>query len=128
MIEICHKKSTHSLPVDSKLLTSCKCRLAWVAVCGEQSLEASTLCGDLNNFGCLECDYLLVFLQLRFYSLMGSELVDPFLDRYVDKKCMTTEPLFELQLSCMDRLMAKVCLNYKCLFSVTMASRRTNLV
>ena len=47
---------------------------------------------------------------------MGSELVDPSIDRCVEKKCMTTEPFFKLQLSCMDRLMAKVCLNYKCLF------------
>ena len=51
---------------------------------------------------------------------MGSDLVDPSIDRCVDKKCMTAEPFFELQLSCMDRLMAKVCLDYKCLcFSVT---------
>ena len=66
MIEICDKKSTHTLPVDSKLLTSCKYTLAWAVVRGQQSLEAATLCGDLNKFGCLKCDYLLEFLQLRF--------------------------------------------------------------
>jgi len=26
---------------------------------------------------------------------------------------MTSEPFFELQLSCMDRLLPKICLNYK---------------
>jgi len=31
---------------------------------------------------------------------------------------MTSEPFFELQLSCVDRLLTKICLNYKYLCSV----------
>jgi len=31
----------------------------------------------------------------------------------VDRKLTTSEPFFELQLSYVDRLLAKICLNYK---------------
>lgn len=50
------------------------------------------------------------------HSPMGSELVDPSVDHWVDRKFTTSEPFFELQLSCMDWLQPKICLNYKCLF------------
>ena len=60
-----------------------------------------------------------VFTVEVLQSLMGSERVDPSIDCCVDKICIATEPFFELQWSCVDRLMAKVRFNYECLFSVT---------
>jgi len=36
----------------------------------------------------------------------------------VDRKFTTSEPFFELQLSCVDRLLPKICLNYKYFCSV----------
>jgi len=47
------------------------------------------------------------------HSPVGSELVDPSVDHRVDRKFTTSEPFFELQLNCMDRLLPKICLNYK---------------
>ena len=34
----------------------------------------------------------------------------------MNRKFTTSEPFFELQLSCMDRLQPEICLNYKSLF------------
>jgi len=47
------------------------------------------------------------------HSPMGSELVDPSVDHRVDRKFTTSEPFFELHLSCVDTLLPKICLNYK---------------
>jgi len=54
-----------------------------------------------------------VFTIEVMHSPMGSELVDPSVDHWVDRKFTTSEPFFELQLSCVDRLLPKICLNYK---------------
>ena len=54
-----------------------------------------------------------VFTIEDTHSPMGSEHVDPFIDHWVDRKFTPSEPFFELQLSCVVRLLPKICLNYK---------------
>ena len=54
-----------------------------------------------------------VFTIEVMHSSIGSELVDPSVDHWVDRKFTTSELFFELQLSCVDRLLPKICLNYK---------------
>jgi len=54
-----------------------------------------------------------VFTIEVMHSPMGSELVHPFVDHWVDRKFTTSAPFFELHLSCVDRLLPKICLNYK---------------
>jgi len=54
-----------------------------------------------------------VFTIEVMHSPMGSELVDLSVDHRVDRKFTTSEPFFELQLSCVDRLLPTICLNYK---------------
>ena len=54
-----------------------------------------------------------VFTIEVMHSLMGSELVDQSVNHGVDRKFTTSEPFFELQLGCVDRLLPKICLNYK---------------
>ena len=54
-----------------------------------------------------------VFTIAVMHSPMGSELVDPSVDHWMDRKFTTSEPFLKLQLSCVDRVLPKICLNYK---------------
>ena len=78
-----------------------------------ESLTAATLCGVLDDFGRPEWLSVSVFTIEVMHSPMGSELVDPSVDHWVDRKFTTSEPFCELQLSCVVRLLPKICHNYK---------------
>ena len=58
------------------------------------------------------CQSVMAFADSA-QGVWGSELVDPSVDHWVDRKFTTSEPFFELQLSCVDRFLPKICLNYK---------------
>ena len=117
-VEICNQNYLHGLPVDSKLLTSPTHRLAW-AVQNRVS----------NSSNVVWCPWwfqssrvwlsVSVFTIEVMHSPMGSELVDPSVDHWVDRKFTTSEPVFELQLSCVDRILPKICLNYKYLLLIS---------
>ena len=111
-VEICDQNSPHGLSVGSKLLTSPTHRLAW-AVDNRVSYSS-------NIVRCPWCFRssrvwlsVSVFTIRVMHSPMGSELVDPSVDHWVDRKFMASEPFFELQLSCVDRILPKICLRYK---------------
>jgi len=107
-VDIWDQNSLHGLPVDSKLLTSPTHRLAWAV--DNRVFDSS------NIVWCPWCKVRLsvsIFTIEVMHSPMGSELVDPSVDHWVDRKFTTSEPFCELQLSCVDRLLPIICLNYK---------------
>ena len=110
--EIYDQNSLHGLPVDSKLLTSPTYRLAWAV--DNRVSDSSNVVWCLWWFRSSRMWLSVsVFTIEVMHSPMGSELVDPSVDHWVDRKFTTSEPFFELQLSCVDRLLLKICLNYK---------------
>ena len=116
--EICDQNSPHVLPVDSKLLTSPTHRLAWAV--DNRVSDSSNVVGCPWWFRSSRVWLsVTVFTIEVMHSPMGSELVVPSVDHWVDRKFTTSEPFFELQLSCVDKLLPKICLNYKYLLLST---------
>jgi len=111
-VEICDQNSLHGPPVDSNLLTSPTHRLAW-AVDNRVSDSSNVVWCPWWFLSSRVWLSVSVFTIEVMHSPMGSELVDPSVDQWVDMKFTISEPFFELQLSCVDRLMPKICLNYK---------------
>ena len=111
-VETCDQNSLHRLPVDFKLLTSPTHRLTWAV---------DNRVSDSSNV--VWCPWwfrssrvglsVSVFTIEVMHSPMCSELIDPSVDHWVERKFPTSERFFELQLSCVDRLLSKICLNYK---------------
>ena len=111
-VEICDQNSQHGLPVNSKLLTSPRRRLAW-AVDNRVSDSSNVMWCPRWIRSSRVWLSVSVFMIAVIHSPMGSELVDPSVDYWVDRKFTTSEPFVELQLSCVDRLLPKIRLNYK---------------
>jgi len=111
-VEICDQNSPHGLPVDSKLLISPMHRLAW-AVDNRVSDRSNVVWRPRWFRSSRVWLSVSVFTIEVMHSPMGSELVDPSINHWVDRKFTTSKPFFELQLSCVARLLPKICLNYK---------------
>jgi len=110
--QVLSRNSPHGLPVDSKLLTSPTHKLAW-AVDNRVSDSSNVVWFPWWFRSFRVWLSVSVFTIEVMHSPMGSELVDPSVDHWVDRKFTTSEPFYELQLSCVDRLLPKICLNYK---------------
>ena len=114
-VEICNQNSPHGLLVDSKLLTSQTHRLAWSVDNRVSDSSIVVWCPWWFRSSRVWLSVSVFTIEVM-HSPMGSELVDPSVDHWVYRKFTTSEPFFELQLSCVDRILPKICLNYKYLF------------
>jgi len=111
-VEICDQNFPHGLPVDSKHLTSPTHRLAWAVDNTVSDSSNVVLCPWWFRSSRVWLSVSVFTIEVM-HSPMDSELVDPSVDYWVDRKSTTSEPFFELQLSCVDRLLPKICLNCK---------------